>query len=72
MSYEVMKSYEGVYPREHQAEDIGVIEAAINGKCNECSYLADCEKCHDQPFPDDAWCMVRKREILKEWREKER
>lgn len=53
---------------EHDAEVIGVYEAFITGKCDDCKYLKDCSTYTDFEFPSDAWCMKRKKQILDEWR----
>lgn len=55
---------------EHYSEAIGIYEAFMTGKCDNCEYEKDCTKPgnDDFDFPPDAWCMKRKKEILDDWR----
>ena len=54
-------------PADMQAEGLAIHWAVLTGKCNECKYLPRC--CSDDTFrlPADAFCVVKKKEILKEW-----
>lgn len=55
------------YSLDKQAEGIAVAWAVMNGQCEACPVLSRCESDDDFEFPQDAACMVRKREILREW-----
>ena len=54
-------------PADQQAEGIAIHWAVMSGKCNACEYITRC--CSDSTFrfPADAFCTVKKKEILKEW-----
>ena len=54
------------YSDDVQAEGLGVAFAVATGACNECSCLPLCETDGAFVFPEDAPCMVRKREVLAE------
>jgi predicted metal-binding protein len=53
-----------------QAEGIGVSFAFVTGACNNCESLTECSNNEAFVFPENAPCMIRKREILKEQRGK--
>lgn len=53
---------------EKRAEGLAVSQAVLCGHCNKCLSLRRCESnVNFRPGPF-AWCMVRKREILRSWR----
>lgn len=53
---------------EKQAEGLAISQAVLCGHCNKCPSLKRCES-DTTFFPGPfAWCMVRKREILRNWR----
>ena len=54
------------YPDDKQFEGLGVSWAFVSGACNKCGYLKKCENDDSFVFPDDAPCMGRKRDLMKE------
>lgn len=50
---------------ETQAEGLAISQAVVEGHCNECFALTDCSSSAEFQFPVFAWCMIRKRELLR-------
>lgn len=50
----------------HEAEGLAVWWAVVTGACNKCQHLCVCES--DDTFrpPEDAACMVRKKQIIED------
>ena len=59
--------FDNPYSLDKQAEGIAVAWAVVAGLCEFCPVLSQCESDPDFEFPQDMACMVRKREILREW-----
>lgn len=62
--------FDGVYSAEKQAEGLSISEAIVSGKCNNCTFLKECESNENFKFPESAWCYKRKVKILKDWMNK--
>lgn len=52
---------------EKVAEGHAIHWAITCGACDSCKFLIICEKDRHFIFPETAACMVKKKEILKEW-----
>lgn len=61
--------FDNTYPADLQAEGLAVREAIMTGKCNKCQSFRECNTNEHFVFPQDAFCMVRKNEILKGWKD---
>lgn len=59
--------FDRAYPKEKQAEGLAISQAIVNGKCEKCLFLKQCESDRNFQFPPSAWCGKRKQEILKGW-----
>lgn len=59
--------FDGVTHGDKQAEGIAISEAVVNGKCNNCPFLKECQSNENFKFPEPAWCYQRKMQILKDW-----
>lgn len=47
------------------AEGRAVQWAIVNGVCNECKHLRECESNNNFKFPNNTPCMIKKSELLK-------
>lgn len=59
--------FDDTYPADLQAEGLAVREAIMLGKCAQCPDLVKCSTDKNFKFPPNAFCMVKKQEILKQW-----
>ena len=57
-------------PLEKQAEDVAVNEAVVDGHCVRCGFYGQCLTQINFRPPLSSYCMRRKAEIIKEWRDK--
>lgn len=53
------------YSDEKIAEGRAVQWAVVNGVCNKCKYLSQCESDNNFEFPQNAPCMIKKADFLK-------
>jgi hypothetical protein len=51
-------------------EGIAIFASVVSGDCNRCPVLDKCERDQLGKFPEDAACMIRKREYERIEREK--
>lgn len=59
--------FDKAYDREKNAEGLGIAASVLNGECDTCPSVAVCSSNGRFKFPDDAACMVHKRDILQSW-----
>ena len=52
------------YPEDKQAEGLAIYQAVVEGHCDKCGFFSQCSTQDDFKFPEFAWCMRRKTEIL--------
>ena len=43
---------------------IAIQNAILNGECEKCKYLKQCENNKDFNFPDDSWCFNKYKEMM--------
>lgn len=53
------------YSENKIAEGRAIQWAVVNGICNECKHLRECENNSNFKFPHNAPCMIKKSELLK-------
>lgn len=54
------------YSKDKIAEGRAVQWAVVNGVCNRCKYLSQCESDNNFEFPQNAPCMIKKSDYLKD------
>ena len=52
--------------KDQQAEGIAITIAIVSGKCDICPHIALCSTDDNFKFPEDAFCMGKKRELRAE------
>lgn len=53
------------YSEDKIAEGRAVQWAVVNGDCNWCKHLQQCERDNNFKFPQNAACMIKKAEFMK-------
>ena len=68
-NYTHITVFDREYPMDVQAEGLAVTQAVLTGACNRCELLKQCSNGERFKFPETAWCMKKKAEILANWKE---
>ena len=53
------------YSKDKIAEGRAVQWAVVNGACDKCKYLPQCESNNNFVFPQNAPCMIKKGKLMK-------